>query len=1485
MAPRAGGEADKFGNRYEGVWTVRHLLNILAGWGESITVEDFGDLAEGVEFTFCRTGLVEVHQVKRQSGTANNWSVKALRAAGIWDAARRHVLAGREYHFVSMIPAQVPSQLSDYARRSSSLGEFNERWLTNREVRAVFMEISGQEVMGSEQTAWDTLRRMRFRCVDEVEVTGGNAALAGLLLQGAGGLLSATGLGDLVVNHLGVTLTETSVGALLTQYGLSRTTAIRSATLSERVDSATSSWLGSIEAGLLRPFIDRVETEDLVKQTSATSDGLVFLAGAAGGGKTAVLCQAVKGWRAEAIPVLAFRLDRIEDFATTEDLGSRLGFGVSPVAALAASAGQRASVLVIDQLDAVSFVSGRSLRSFDVVAELVREASAFPAMRVVLACRKFDIDNDDRIRGLATLPSTSTVTVAALSDAQVDDAASSMGVAPSSLNAGQRTLLRMPLHLVLLAAAANQAGALRFQTSVGLLDAYWERKRSDVARRRSGTRFSAVIFAVADQMSRLQRLAVPVSILDRDELANDADVLISEQVLVRDGRQIAFFHEAFFDYAFARQWVDQSESIVEFLTAGEQELFRRSQVRQIMTHLRDVDPQRFVAEVSDLLLSDSVRVHIKVAALAVLGGIAEPTTAECAMALRVAGTRPLYEERLWRQLRTPAWFSRFDGDGHITQMLTKGGGDANRALTLVSDAVAWYPDRAADLLREHGPERVDAFAMRSVLRSVEPHQSRKMFELFLEAVRRGSYDSAEREMWLAVYGLPEKCPEWAVEFLTAFLVERPGALDLSDQGRVVALGDHSGEGGDFARKVAAGAPARFCAALLPYMLEVMAATAGDHGGDRPRWDRHFSHRVAGDQARLGLDDGLLFGMVDALHALAVTDPGVLRPTLELLAGDDHDGAQWLLYEGLQAGGATYAEWAAEILLQGHHRLLSGYTSNGVWTTRQLLQAITPHVSDDAFRRLEAAVRDVRFAWERRAPGWYAFNLLSGMDEQRLSEPGRRRLGELRRALGRDQPSEPEGITSGTFVSPIPSDAASKMSDENWLRAIAKHAAEREDWRHFTGGARELAHVLKEQVTREPGRFAQLALRLGPEANPAYLDAILMGLGEVDASQVNESDVYSAVRHIASFANPHNDQWLGWALRRLSGTVPLDIVELIKDRLLSTTDPSDDGIRSWHEDGAGNDVAEIENSGLNTARGSLAELMADFLVHDADGARTAVMEPHLMRLASDPAVPVRACVARLLAAALRHARPAATTAFWQLIQTDDVLLATERVTRLLVFFGNSDATSVLPVIDRMLVSQDRRVRFVGGQLAALAALEWGYDERLDRVLDGDDDEARRGAAALAASQLTHTTNLDRAGRVVSLLANDADPTVRAEAATAAGMLRGYALRPFASFLKSLMQSQGFADASPQLLITLDRAPDRVDDLALLFARRFVEVLGADAADIRTGAAGDVQEVAALLVRGLAQAQSASDRSLLLDVLDGLLLTGAYGIDDIVDNAAR
>ncbi|MFC1402419.1 MULTISPECIES: ATP-binding protein [Streptacidiphilus] len=1309
-----------------------------------------------------------------------------------------------------------------------------------------------------------------------------NSVLAELVLEGASGRLAAVGLGDLALYNLGVHLDGPAIESRLREYELKRRQSLQGISLVVGLQEVSTAWAASVERELLKPTIARTESERLVELIHG-SDQLLLLMGAAGGGKSAVLHHAFRQLERDALTVLGFRIDRLDPFASTTELGQRIGLSVSPVAALAAVAGDRRSVLIVDQVDAVSLMSGRMPRSFDAVADLVREASAFRNMRVVLSCRKFDAENDYRIRELVSDKSSTRIEVAELTDAQVTEAVQAMGLDAAALNTHQLKLLRIPLHLVLLQSIAGDTDALAFHTTKNLFDAFWRRKLTNSTQRRASIGFGKVIATVAEAISLQQRLSVPATVLDVDDLVVDADVLVSEHVLVRDGQQVAFFHESFFDYAFARGWVARNQPLVEFLTSGEQELFRRAQVRQILNHLRELEPDRFAVEVEQLLLSPGVRYHIKHVVLALLKELPEPTLHEWEMVATVLNAHPTFEEALWQSLRAPGWFKRLDTEGVIEDWLAGTEAEQARALEIMTSTVKQNPDRLAQILRPYIAEPAYPNWLRWVARFTDLGESRPMFDLVLDAVRDGKYGSPSEELWLSAHQLGQQQPAWAVELLAAYLVDRPEAMALGSDGKVAALLDRDHTATELARLGAAGAPQQFCDLLLPYMLRVMATTAYDTSDDhRPVRDRHFSFRYPNTNLRQ-LGDALLAGAASAIRAVVEQKHSEARPILETLAADPHDAAQWLLYEGLRADGETFAQWAADLLLQGSHRFMSGYSENGVWMARQLIQATSSFMPEEPFQRLENAILALRYP--RRSKGWHTFNLISGMDEARLSELGRRRLGELRRVFDADEPAEPQGVTGGFIASPISQGAAEHMNDGQWLSAMAKHNATGRNW--GAGGAHELSGVLKEQTKRDPDRFAQLALRITRETNPVYAGAILLGLGEGETLPAPTS-VFEAVWHIASLGQSANDRWLAWPLRKYLKEVPLDLVMLIADRAANAGDPANGSltVRTVRQTGSEpTGGRDLYSSGINSARGSAAEVLGDLIIHDADGSRTAVVLPMLDRLATDPAITVRACVAHLIHACMRHARPQALEAFGHLIEADEILLAAHTVERLVAFLGYEDPALARPVIERMLESPIPEARIVGGRMAALAAMQWGMPDLLEIVLSNADVASRQGAATTCAHGQSHATEPVIAQRALAEFFDDSEGDVRKAAASLADALRGERLQPHRELLTQLMRSTAFTYSLPQLLITLERAPDRVDDLVLECSRRFIDVHGAEAGDIRTAPAGEAQRVGELLVRAYAQVTSRNQRTQVLDLLDELLALGAFGVADLIEASER
>lgn len=1490
MTGASGGVADKLGNKYELAWAIRHALLCIQDERRSLTLEEIDpELADGSEFTYVNEhGDISVTQVKRQNNITDHWTIAALRGRGVLAAAARHVAAGREFHFSSMTPSGALRVMAGLSRQSADAQQFVTHQLTPQ-LSPTFDELTAANVFGSAEAAWQTLRGMWIEIEVEEQLVMTNAMLAEVSLEGATGDLMAVAIGAVLLDNLRTRMTRRELLDALARDGITPRDSVARRTSHEQVVATTQSWRGTIERELLSPPIERQEAATLVDLMVTTR--LALVVGAGGGGKSSVLYQAARDLEAQDAEVLAFRLDRRGAFGSTVELGTQLGLSTSPVAALRMAADGRDAFLIIDQLDAVSLASGRLSERYDVIAELIQEATSVDGVRVILACRQFDVENDHRIRKLDARNDVERLTVEPLPDEAVTDSVSAMGLDPDSLTATQRALLKSPLNLVLLETIADQPGALNFTSRGSLFEAFWRRKEQTSEARRPGTLFNDVLARIANTASDQQTLSVPVEILGPGDFIKHARVLASEQVIAIEDDRVSFFHETFFDFTFARQWLSRQQSMVEFLCAQEQELFRRAQVRQILELLRERDPDRFRTEVEAVLNSEDVRFQIKETVVAVFANVSAPTFEDAEVVLRLAENESKLTKRLWLQIARPTWFGPFYAHGHIEAWLDSDDvALRERSVNWMGNAGAEHGAEVADLLKARNQSPDYAMWLRWVTQRADLRHNRRLFELLLDAVRAGEINPADQNLWLSAHELAEHQPLWAIEMLKACFVESPSALALGSDGKVALLGMHEYGATQMIEAACKAEPQAFAEAFVPHLLAVMEATHYDrHERDLLR-DRHFSLRFRRASRNGDVDDALYNGAADALGQWAKMSPETVESMLQLLAANEHDAAQSLLYRALIAGAATFAPWAAELILQGGNRLEAGYLSDTHWLSREVVEAIAPIVSEEVHLQLEEQLRDLRATYQSpdlhqrlRSFGYTAFKFLSALDRERLTPLGLRRLQEYQRKFDRDVPEPPTGIISYTVRSPIGGPATGKMSNAQWLRAMAKHDNDDRDFGSEVGGARELAQQLKARTAEDPLRFAGLAMQLTPATNAAYPGAILWGFGEASIPEEAQHAVFDAIRHVMSLGLDVCDRWLGWALRHVYDEAPLDIVEMVLDRALHAPDPVDDSPVFVRRDDerAGRDLFQ---NGFNTSRGSLAESLGDLLVHDADGRRTGLVAPHLVQLAGDPVLSVRACVAHTIAACLRHARSTAYRAFERLVEADDLLLASDMLDDLMIYIGNADPAVVDPVIDRMLSSTSAEVRRAGGCMAAFAGLQWERPALMERALAGD-VEIRSGLAVVCAARVDRSADSELVLSTLRRLMHDEDDEVRKEVGTLAGHLRGAELRPYAEFLVDLIASPSYVHATPQLLITLQEAPDKVDDLVDLAAHRFLNIHVDDVADMRTGAAGDAHYISDLVVRGLAQTRDRERITALLDILDRLLEFGVYGVDRAIDGAVR
>ena len=105
-------------------------------------------------------------------------------------------------------------------------------------------------------------------------------------------------------------------------------------------------------------------------------------------------------------------------------------------------------------------------------------------------------------------------------------------------------------------------------------------------------------------MNAREALFVPEALLDAYPEA--VSVMISENILVREGPRVSFFHESFFDFMFARQMASNGFDLVSHILNREQSLFLRSQIRQFLTYQREISPQDALQNIRSILTMEAI---------------------------------------------------------------------------------------------------------------------------------------------------------------------------------------------------------------------------------------------------------------------------------------------------------------------------------------------------------------------------------------------------------------------------------------------------------------------------------------------------------------------------------------------------------------------------------------------------------------------------------------------------------------------------------------------------------------------------------------------------------------------------------------------------------------------------------------------------------------------------------------------------------------
>lgn len=1491
MAMRLGGEADKLGNSFEAAWTVLKMLEIIAGTHRAIYIEPLGDLGDKAEFIlYSDNDKEEVYQVKRNKGASNSWSFAMLRDNDMLGAMSKHALKGRDYWLVTALSCTEVDDIVGRIMRSNSADDFYNDLAGGSKAdlsrKALVDDLCttqpGKFSFANREELWKTLRHFRTAGSEKEDGLNGHIrTLAACYLTGEPQAVVAA-LKEIAVHNLSQKLDRSFIMKVLKDTYKIDTSRPDLASVDDKVKAAYDKWRNGVQGQLIDPYIDRDE-QALVNE-SIVDKRVTLLAGSGGSGKSGILYTASEHFQSLGWPVLAFRLDRLPNSTTIADLGEQWGLGMSPVAALVQLARNKntKALITIDQLDAASQASGRMPELFNLIEDVVNEAYPFAEISILVGCRKFDVANDNRIQSLLSKAYVREIEAKTLTEEQARTTLIKMGVDVRLLSARQLLIFRLPFTLKLVSQIPDKTNIPSVKSITQLLDEY-TRSQQQSCEQRGSREFNQALSFMATKMSEAQSLKVVRRIIDRSSVKNDIDIMISCGVFTQDDNDVAFFHESYFDYAYARQWIDRNQTVCAFLEETTQELFRRGQIRQMLALIRDEDPDRFLRELHALLTSDKVKVHIQMVALALLGEIDRPSQKEARLVGSLMQPHIEISNHFWQYLNSPAWFKALYDEGYIsTWFTTQDNNLLNWTLKLCSSALGTHSQEVVGLLRSN-KSKIHHYdnVIRWLIRTSRERWTTEFLDLILEEVRRGLYNpdavkgTNKSDLFALFQGFSDKDPDYLTLLLSAFFIEQPQAYGLDKDkyfgGKISLLTLRESHISDTIAKVAKRRPVEFLSHFLPYFLKILQLTPLAHDTKSTfKVSVHFHHyHISHDS----LDEVLLSALQIALDQTLSDD--ATATYLDTLLEDMHEASQWLLYSVLAKNEQIARQYAKVALLERKQGL---YATNDGDVVARYIKALKLTSQDKLHALLESAIlEEKRLDMKAEYRSYYVhefhLSLLGALGETTLSPQAKRILGEAKRRIGNDR-RERGGFIGGTIGSPIPEDKITYMTDDQWLKAIEKYSTDRSDLRTLKGGVSQLSRAFEDAAKQNPDRFVELAKKLPVTAHAYYPSALLRALGSPDVT-IKPDLIFEAVRIFSKLHDSEVQRWIGWPLQRLEPSlIPDDIVQILLDKAKQIPP------RSKNEDDETSSNRNGDIDSLNHPQGACIHVLSEMIRRDNTGRIAGIVAPSLVKLANDPSKSVKVGVAWLITVCLQYTEDSCRTAFNKLIETADLdIFSTQEAMSLLSHIAPLEMEKVKKLLPKIMAYENDDSQKLAGRLSAYLGLAKNESELLAEATSSPNEKVRTGAAQVCADMYLSASNKGPLIKLLINFARDKSPDVREFSHKLIANLRGEALRSHEELIMSLIDSKAFSQCLPQLVLAIQEAPDQVDDIAMACASRFIDQFKEEIGDISTSAAGDSQSIAQLLFKAYARADQ-EKREEVIDLLDNMLRYNAYGVGEMI-----
>ena len=1408
MPYEVGGRADKFGNRNESRWVVKQLLRLLSEEINSVTIESIGEEEEGVDLWINNLdGRRECHQCKARNASKEYWELSDLAARGIFEKAKKQLDYNKDitYYLISAVAGTMINDLTTRARNSNCNSEdFYKYQIENSgsDVKKAFrnftnyLELNIETIDGRNQ-AYEYLKRIyMIQYADDKNVKNSLKESIKYLYAGDIEAIYSLLLNYIIENDLlGREITAYMLNNyLLAQPSLSCRQLYKDKRIIPRIEGLNSEFVSSFMP-INNSIIHRIESESCYKEIlSGTS---IIIHGKAGSGKSGCVLELLNQLKKDDIIHLALKLDRRTPEHTSEQYGQSIGLPASPVLCIDAVSKGREVVLILDQLDAIRWTNNHSRTALEVCKEMIREANHINTNRekkivLVFVCRTFDFENDSGIKLLFSNNeekcqniSWKDIIVGEMNDENVKGI---VGNAYNSLSKRLQVLLRTPSNLYIWTNLEEERRINTYITSSDLIKQWWEQLRYNCEMMGIGittVQLNELKDAIVNNIDKIGKLMIPKQLLSNfSKLATEQ--LLSNGLLLSDGKSIGFVHQSFYDYFSVEKMLNQAYggvSVVDIIgPKTKQTPTKRYQLQMFFENLLDYDMDKCMGIGRELLLKEEIRFYMKYVFLEVLG------QAETISQYAEVFLKEYMDISYWKNhmidavfISHPTFVKFLICKGYISTWL-KSEQDRNTGFTLLRSVNTSIPDELTSLLYPFAfkDTDVDNKIYNSLCWNIED-DSDKMFEFRLKILKMRPQLWNTYIHWEAILNIK---PDRAIRMLDILVKNIDNKVNNSTHNLDQKAMDKFIE-------AAKDTPLFIWNTFMPYLAQSTLNITNIYDDGLELWkskqyiDQNFG-RVYVKMIKV------------SAQTLIQENPQEFLMFCELYYNNSSLIVNEILLYIMEMLPNEYSDYALNWLIDKLYQRLFDYTGENdeyLYSAKKIIEKNSKTCSDEVFWRLEDEIYyfhdedELRIAKRRfdfnkenkkagnRLMAYWAYwgtvqhYLMPALDCNRISKKASELIVVLQRRFNNLDATHKRSKVTGGWVGSTIGSIADKISDKQWLMIIENKKTYKHWNEKWPKGEGNILESSPEQFSRDlerigekdPNRVARLALNFSDEVDSHYVSAVYHTIAEKEAKkEIAENDNWKPVivnvaqQLFIKFSSRDDVNVATSFCRALRNRADEnwndEILRIVSNIAKNHADPEDGKMNVLSsEDKEGKTVEMLHSNSMNCVRGSAAEAIAGLLWQNKE--RYSKLKDTVEALVNDNHLAVNMAAIECICPVMNIDRETATNWFFDLTKKDIRIVAHPYSYNLFYNLFQANEEPIKKTVLQMYQSEYEDVSEVGARHIANMNLLYGCFEDIIFQDANKTKAQKQGILKVSIDLLKHRKFHDKCKMIIELFLND------------------------------------------------------------------------------------------------------------------------------------